>query len=154
MDERVAGADDAQTSGLDTMRVVVVFKHPHAECFVERSDQLERRSPHRDTKHREHVNVGDPAIMRSRTLAGKRLHLRPRAVSRVDKGFVARGVRHWSHQANVRIGERTNEPGEPALRYDRVVVEKYNDLAGSAPNALIVRRGKTHVRLVAYDADT
>src|SRR5262245_56497754 len=63
MNEGVRRADNSVAFLFDADRIIVVLEHSDAELFIEFADLLEHVPPHRDAKHCQHVDVGDPSVI-------------------------------------------------------------------------------------------
>ena len=153
VDEDIFRANQAIPFGLETHRIVIVFEHSDTILLIERADSLVSFAPHGEAKHGKHRNLKLRLRVCLAILPGKSFELAIAAIRRLDLGLVADPVRHRPDRPDLRVVEVSNQPREPTVWHDRVIIEEDESVSGRLREPLVIRRREPPVGLVAHHPD-
>ena len=145
MDEHILGARDAEPRCPDPHRQVVIFEESDVKPGVERPGRVPYRAPQRGTEQRGGTDVERLTREAARVLTRKLLELTVGAIRHADFGLVAGAVRGCPDETDPFIAEVRDQPVQPAVDRNGVIVEKDDDVGARQRGATIRRFGKAGV---------
>ena len=84
---------------------------------------------------------------------GESFELAVGAIGGLDLGLVADPVRHRPDRPDLRVVEVSNQPREPTVWHDRVIIEEDESVSRRLRESLVIRRREPPVGLVAHHPD-
>ena len=153
VDEDIFRADQAIPLRPETHRIIVILEHADVVLLVERTDSLVGLAPDREAEHDEHRDLESLSRVPVGVLAGEPFELGVGAIGGLDLGLVADPVRHRPDRPDPRVVEVPDQPREPTMGHDRVIIEEDESVSRRQREPLVVRRREPSVGLVAHHPD-